>query len=65
MKKMKKYPCFLADSNSYPPCSIVCEYGGNKSYNYGFCSGMASYCRLIKKWVGDFEKCPKTTDEKL
>ena len=27
-------------------------------YNYGFVSGTASYCRLVKKWVSDLEYCP-------
>ena len=37
----------------------LCEYGGNKRYNYGFTSGMASYCRLSKKWIHDLKSCPK------
>ena len=38
----------------------LCEYGGNKRYNYGFISGMSSFCRLSKKWVHDLKSCPKT-----
>jgi hypothetical protein len=49
---MKKYPCSISVSK-------FCEYGGNKRYNYGFCNGTASYCRLIKKWISDIKKCPK------
>lgn len=35
-----------------------CKYGGNKHYNYGFCSGMANYCRKVKKWCSDLKECP-------
>jgi hypothetical protein len=37
----------------------LCRYGGNKRYNYGIvATGIASYCRLAKKWVHDLESCP-------
>jgi hypothetical protein len=36
----------------------LCYYGGNKRYNYGFLSGMSSYCRFVKKWVHDIKICP-------
>jgi len=48
---MKKYPCPLAKDK-------YCKHGGNKRYNYGFVSGTASYCRLVKKWVSDLKVCP-------
>ncbi len=48
---MKKFLCRLSKDG-------WCEYGGNKHYNAGFVSGMASYCRKSKKWVCDLEKCP-------
>ena len=35
-----------------------CEYGGNKRFSYGFCSGMAEYCHKAKKWVSDLSECP-------
>jgi len=41
-----------------------CEHGGTKRYNYGFQSGTASYCYLVKKWVSDIKDCPlKKTGE--
>jgi hypothetical protein len=45
----------------------LCKYGGNKAYNYGFVSGLSSYCRLVKKWVHDLKTCPliQTTPDKL
>ena len=48
---MKEYPC---------PKSLtkMCQYGGNKRYNYGFMSGTSSYCRKDKKWVHDLKDCP-------
>jgi hypothetical protein len=50
-------------------CSItgkhkLCKYGGNKHFGYGFCSGMAEYCRKEKKWVCDMEKCPLEENNK-
>lgn len=40
----------------------LCQYGGNKRYNYGIvATGTASYCRLAKKWVHDLKSCPKIT----
>lgn len=50
MKKIKEYPCKKSKSG-------LCEYGGNKFYNYGFLQGSASYCRKAKAWVADIE-CP-------
>ena len=50
---MNKYPCSMING--------LCEYGGNKRYNYGFVSGTASFCRFPKvdKWVSDLDLCPK------
>ncbi len=48
---MKQYPCPKAESE-------VCRHGGNKYYNYGFCQGTASYCRLANRWVSDLKECP-------
>ena len=45
------YPCPLAEADR-------CQHGGNKDYDYGFTSGMGSYCRLVKKWVCDLKECP-------
>ena len=36
----------------------LCNYCTNKSYNYGFFSGRAGYCKEIKKWIGDITECP-------
>jgi len=49
---MKKYPCNLSPEK-------FCEYGGCKTYNYGFILGNAEYCRLNKMWVCDIKTCPK------
>ena len=51
-RDMKKYYCPLRKE--------LCEFGGNKRYNYGFVSGTASYCRKIKIFICDFNdrKCP-------
>ncbi|KKK97355.1 hypothetical protein LCGC14_2653580 [marine sediment metagenome] len=51
---MSKYPCYKSETG-------FCKYGGNKSYDYGFVSGTASYCKKAKKWVADLEKCPLST----
>ncbi len=48
---MKIYPC--------PMRKTGCKHGGNKYYGHGFVSGMASYCRLSKKWVSDMSHCPE------
>jgi hypothetical protein len=53
---METYPCVLSPIKS-------CRHGGNKRYNYGFCSGTAGYCRLIKQWLCDIQRCPM--DKKL
>ena len=53
---MKKYYSPMINND-------LCEYGGNKYYNYGFMSGMSSYCRLVKKWVHDLKECPKIKEE--
>ena len=47
---MKKYPCDLSKTKE-------CYYGGNKTYNFGFASGTAEYCRKEKKWTSDLKKC--------
>ena len=41
----------------------LCKYGGNKRYNYGFVSGMANYCRKVKKWCSDLKECPLNEDK--
>lgn len=48
---MKKYPCKLSKMG-------MCQYGGNKRYNYGFVSGTASYCYFAKRWITDLKECP-------
>lgn len=50
----KKYYCPIASEQQ----DKLCEYGGNKAYNYGFMSGTASFCRKAKKWVHSLERCP-------
>jgi hypothetical protein len=40
----------------------LCEYGGNKAFNYGFMSGSACYCRLKKRFTVDMKICPKIKD---
>ena len=55
---MKEFICSLSKTKQ-------CKYGGNKVYNYGFVSGTASYCRLVKKWVSDLEYCPREKGVKL
>jgi len=52
---MREYPCNLSPSR-------VCEYGGNRRYNYGFLSGMASWCGLEKRWVSGLKKCPRDNE---
>lgn len=52
---MKEYPCLLSETK-------MCQYGGNKRYNYGFTSGTSSYCRKDKKWVHDLKQCPLTAN---
>ena len=46
-----KYPCKLSPTQ-------WCKHGGNKSYNYGFTSGTASYCRKEKRFLGGMIICP-------
>ena len=53
----KEYPCPIAKTK-------MCRYGGNKRYNYGFMIGTASYCRKVKRWVCDLDKCPLEECEK-
>ncbi|KKM82684.1 hypothetical protein LCGC14_1317010 [marine sediment metagenome] len=48
----RKYPCPLS-------LTSMCEYGGNKHYDSGFISGMASYCHKKKKWVAGLKNCPE------
>jgi len=52
---MKEYPCILSPTK-------LCNYGGNKRYNYGFLSGTAEYCRKIKCWIVDIKDCPKIAE---
>ena len=40
-----------------------CEHGGNKTYNYGFVSGTASYCWFNKRFLDTFSGCPKEDKE--
>ena len=35
-----------------------CKHKINKTYNYGFSQGTASYCKKYKKWISDMKKCP-------
>jgi len=48
---MAEYICPLSKTGT-------CKYGGNKTYNYGFISGIASYCYHIKKFIDGIDKCP-------
>jgi hypothetical protein len=57
---MKTFPCKLEKVENH-----LCRYAGNKAYNYGFVSGTASYCYLIKKWLHDINECPKQSNEKI
>ena len=43
----------------------ICEYGGNKVFNYGFMSGSSGYCRHPRgnRFLSDMDKCPKSHDE--
>jgi hypothetical protein len=50
-KKMKKYYCSLSIDNQ-------CQYGGNKTYDYGFLTGTGEYCRVVNKWVMYLKECP-------
>ncbi len=50
--KKKLYYCSLC------PCEKGCEYGGNKSYDYGFLLGTGEYCRWKKQWTTDMKECP-------
>lgn len=49
----KKYPCGMAKSG-------VCEFAGGRRFNYGFTSGIASYCRhpKEKRFVWAIKTCP-------
>jgi len=51
----KKYYCSRANGGN----GGGCEYGGNKTYNYGFISGTSMFCRLNKKFLDSFSGCPK------
>lgn len=53
---MKRYFCPLSPTR-------MCQYGGNKRYDYGFMSGTSSYCRKDKRWVHDIKECPLNNDE--
>jgi len=55
---MKKYPCEMSQTGT-------CQYGGNKSYNYGFIRGAATYCRHEKRWVADMNVCPIAHNHRL
>jgi len=57
----------MANAQSNPTDSIekipegkcyICKHGGNKRYNYGFCSLMALYCRENKQLLSDMKVCP-------
>ena len=50
-KNKKVYPCPLSEKG--------CIYAGNKTYNYGFCNGTASYCFLKDKFISKLKECPK------
>ena len=41
-----------------------CKHAGIKRFNYGFVKGAASYCWLVKKWLSDFNGCPKDKESK-
>ena len=41
---ISKFPCPLSQTGR-------CIFGGNKRYNYGFMSGIGSYCRKSKQWI--------------
>jgi len=52
-KKKNKYLCQKEKK--------MCQYGGNKSYNYGFVSGTSGYCFKDKKFLDKVNVCPLTT----
>jgi hypothetical protein len=52
-REMKYYYCPMLKEGR------GCRYGGNKRYDFGFMSGTANYCRLVKKWVHVLPSCPK------
>ena len=41
----------------------ICKYGGNRTYNYGFLTGTASFCRKEKSFCSDMKKCPLVDEE--
>lgn len=53
---MKQYPCPLSETG-------MCEFAGNKYYNYGYMSGTGNYCRhkMGKRFVSGIKECPKST----
>ena len=40
-----------------------CQFGGNKSFNYGFYSGTSSYCYKVSKFTHDLKQCPEVSQE--
>jgi hypothetical protein len=60
VRRRAKYHCHLS-----PDPDLLCEYGGNKTYNYGFVSGTASYCRhrAEERFVSEIKICPKTKEQ--
>ena len=59
VRRRAKYHCPLS-----PDPDLLCEYGGNKTYNYGFVSGTASYCRhrAETEFVSRIKICPKVKE---
>lgn len=58
MRKPKEFRCELSSTGT-------CQYGGNKSFRYGFCSGTQGYCRHPRQksplysWLtGNAIRCP-------
>ena len=49
----KKYPCGMAKSG-------VCEFAGNRQFNYGFTMGRGAYCNhhTQKRFVWAINTCP-------
>jgi hypothetical protein len=37
---------------------MECSFGGNRTYNYGFLTGTASFCGKENKFCCDMKKCP-------
>jgi len=45
-RKPRRYPCPIS-----PAEDGLCEYGGNRNFDYGVVSGTHSYCRKEKRPV--------------